>query len=377
MLFKKSLTELNEQSINDLQNNTEITNMSIGGVARTMLEVINKQLSDYYNVLDINQAMGFLSSAEGYFLDLIGDLFNMPRLQSETASATAADETQRFYVTRGVLGDYIPGLQITTGTKVSTSDDQILFTVTADVSFDAAATEVYVPIESDETGASQNVGKNALIKHDLGLADVYTVNDKALITGSDTEDDNNYRYRISNATLSAEKANETAIRLAALSVDGVSDVVMSPFARGMGSYDVLVVPTEGLADDSLIAQVQTAIEEVQAYGIRGTAAAPGVVPVDIEVRIVFVEGVTEGEQESIKARVKSAIERYIVSIPIGGTFILNELRQQIMDVSPKIRDHTIHCYYFREQPHLLGNVSIAHDEMFYPNPDSAEAIRVV
>lgn len=377
MLFKKSLAELNEQAINDLQNNTDITNVSIGGVARSMLEVINKQLSDYYNVLDINQAMGFLSSAEGYFLDLMGDLFNMPRLQSETATATAADEAQRFYVTRGVLGDYIPTLQILSGTKVTTSDDEISFTVTASVSFDAAATEVYVPIESDDTGTSYNVGKNGLISHDLGITDVYTTNDKALINGSDTEDDNNYRYRISNATLSAEKANETAIRLAALSVDGVADVVMSPFARGMGSYDVLVIPTEGLAGASLIALVQTAIEGVQAYGIRGTAAAPGIVQVDIEVRIIFIGGVTDGDQESIKARVKSAIEKYTVSIPVGGTFILNELRQQIMDVSPKIRDHTIHCYYFREQPHLLGNVSILYNEMFYPNPDSAEAIRVI
>jgi len=377
MLFKKSLTELNEQAINDLQNNTDITNVSIGGVARSMLEVINKQLSDYYNVLDINQAMGFLSSAEGYFLDLIGDLFNMSRLQSGSATASVVDEIQRFYVTRGFLQDYIPGLQIPSGTKVTTSDNVISFTVSSDVSFDAGATEVYVPVTSDGTGTEYNVGKNALISNNLGITDVYTVNDKAIINGADTEDDNNYRYRISNATLSAEKANETAIRLAALSVDGVANVMMSKYARGMGSYDVLVVPTEGIADDTLIAEVQTAIEGVQAYGIRGTAAAPGVVPVDIEVRITFIKGVTAGEQESIRTRVKTAIERYTVSIPIGGTFILNELRQQIMDVSPKIREHTIHCYYFREQPNLLGNVTISHDEMFYPNPDSPEAIRVI
>ena len=376
MLFKKSLTELNEQAINDLQNNTDITNMSIGGVARTMLEVINKQLSDYYNVLDINQAMGFLSSAEGYFLDLIGDLFNMPRLKSEKATATSSDQIQRFYVTRGLLGDYIPTLQILAGTKIMTSDDEIKFTVTADTSFDAAATEVYIPIESDDTGTNYNVGKNALIKHDLGLVDVYTVNNKAIVNASNTEEDNNYRFRISNATLSAEKANETAIRLAALSVDGVANVVMSPYARGMGSYDVLVVPTEGIADDSLIALVQDAIEDVQAYGIRGTAAAPGIVAVDISLSIVFIDGVTSGEQDSIRARVRLAIEQYIVSIRIGGVFVLNELRQQIMDVSPKILDHTITCYYFREQPHLRGNVYITHDEMFYPNPDSLEAIRV-
>jgi hypothetical protein len=56
---------------------------------------------------------------------------------------------------------------------------------------------------------------------------------------------------------------------------------------------------------------------------------------------------------------------------------LNELRQQIMDVSPKIKDHVISCYYFREEPTFLGNVDIYWDEMFYPNPSSPEAIRVL
>ena len=377
MLFKKSLVELNSEAINYLQNNTDITNLSIGGVARSMLEVVNKQLSDYYNVLDINQAMGFLSTAEGYFLDLIGNLFNMPRLQAGSSSATQADKAQRFYVTRGVLGDYIPGLQIVSGTKVSTSDDSILFTVTETVSFAAGVTEVYVPIESDGTGTNYNVGKNALIKNNLGITDVYTVNDASLISGSNTEDDNNYRYRISNATLTAEKANETAIRIAALSVDGVADVILTPYKRGIGSYDVLVTPTEGIASATLITQVQTAIDSVQAYGVSGLAVAPTVVAVDIEVRVIFTDNVISTDQTKIKESVKVAIEKYTVSIPIGGEFVLNELRQQIMDVSPLIKDHVIMCYYFREQPHMLGNIKIAHDEMFYPNPASAEAIRVI
>lgn len=377
MLFKKSLSDLNELSINSLQYNTNITNLSIGGVARTLLEIVNKQLSDYYNILDINQAMGFLSTAEGYFLDLIGDLFNMPRKTPQYAVVTSSDQNQRFYVTRGYLGDYLPGLQIPAGTKVQTSDDIIVFTVPTAVSFDAGATQVFVPITSEATGSQYNVGRNALIKSNLGIANVYTANGKAIVSGSDTEEDTNYRYRLSNATLSSEKANETSVRLAALSVDGVADVILTPYARGLGSYDVLVIPTEGLASDALVQSVQAAIDSVQAYGIRGTAAAPTVVPVDIEVALVFVPNVTDVEQADLKARVKTAIERYIVSIPVGGEFVLNELRQQIMDVSPKIKDHIIRCYYFREQPFLPCNIVIAHDEMFYPNPSSTEAIRVI
>jgi len=377
MLFKKTYEELMSAAIDGLQNNTDITNMSIGGVARSLLEVVNTQLSDYYNVLDVNQAMGFVSSAQGYFLDLIGELFNITRYQPQGASVSASDETQRFYVTRGFLGDAIPSLFIPSGTVVSTTDGSIEYTVTADTVFSMAATQVYVPIESSQSGAQVNVGKNGLIWSSITTDTIYTTNDKAIVSGSDTESDENFRYRISNATLSFERANEVSIRLAALSVPGVAEVVMRPFSRGIGSYEVLVIPSEGIASSSLIASVQEAIDSVQAYGIGGLAKAPTVVPIDLSVKIMFIDGVTEVDKERIVADVTTSIERYTVNIPVGGTFILNELRQQIMDVSPKIKDHVITCYYFREQPHILGNVEIFDDEMFYPNPDSFEAIRCI
>lgn len=377
MLFKKTYEELVNEAINDLQYNTDITNLSIGGVARSLLEVINKQLSTYYNVLDINQSMCFLSSAKGYFLDLIGGLFNVTRNQPSGATVSSSDNVQRFYVTKGYLGDYIPALYIPGGTVVSTSDGNIQYTVTSDTSFSSGAKQVYVPIKSSNTGTSVNVGVNALIWSGISDPNVYTTNDKAIITGSDTESDDNFRYRISNTALASEKANETAIRLAALSVNGVADVVLIPYSRGIGSYDVLVIPTEGIASASLVSSVQNAIDGVQAYGMKGIAKSPTVVPVDLEVVIVFSDGTTITEQENLLEDIKVSIENYIVNIPVGGEFILNELRQQIMDVSPKIKDHTIHCYYFREQPHILGNVKIYSDEMFYPNPDSSEAIKVV
>jgi len=377
MLFKKTYEELVGEALNGLQNNTDVTNVSIGGVARSLLEVVNAQLSDYYNVLDVNQAMGFVSSAQGYFLDLIGELVNVDRMQPQGATVSAADQVQRFYVTRGFLSDYVPSLFIPEGTTISTSDGAIEYTTNEDVSFAIGVTQVYVPMTSTKVGDQVNVGKNALISSSISDSNVYTTNDEPIVVGSDTESDENLRYRIKNSVLSFERANEVSIRLAALSVDGVSDVIMRPYSAGIGSYEVLVVPTEGLASESLIAQVQDAIDGVQAYGIRGLAKSPTIVPIDISLKVIFLDGVTEVDKERIVDDVTTSIERYIVNIPVGGEFILNELRQQIMDVSPKIKDHTITCYYFREQPHILGNVLIYDDEMFYPNPNSAEAIRCI
>jgi len=377
MLFKKNFGELIQSSLSYLRSNTQITNVNIGGITRSIIEIINRNIADYYNILDTNMAMSFLSTAEGYFLDLIGGLFNMPRIQASKASATSVDGVQKFYVSTGTLFDLIPSGFIPVNTTVTTEDGGIQYFVTANTNFAAGATDVYVPISSTSVGSKVNVPISTLTVSGLNISGVFTTNEKSIVSGTDTESDSNYRYRLSNATLSAEKANEIAIRLAALSVNGVSDVVIKKFARGIGTYDLIVIPVEGVANDSLVSSVQGAIDSVTAYGIKGTAIKPTIVPVEIEIRVVFVDTATDFQRSQIRALVKTTIERYIVNIPIGGEFILNEMRQQIMDVSPMIKDHVINCYYFREEPTFIGNVSSYWDELFYPNQSITEAIRVI
>jgi uncharacterized phage protein gp47/JayE len=377
MIFRKDYGDLMKQSLQNLLIRTSITNQTVGGIARSLLEVVNLNLSQYYNVLDVNTAMGFVSTAEGYFLDLIGDLFNMDRLDSSSASASASDSVQLFYVSTGTLDTRIPSLYIPQGTVVSTSDGTISFTVSSDAYFSAGDTQVYAPISAQESGSGYNVGVNTLVKHDLGLSDVFTTNQKVVTGGSDTESDENFRYRIINATLSAAKANETAVRLAALSVSGVANVLIKEYARGIGTFDMIVIPTEGIATDALVASVQSAIDSTQAFGIKGTAIKPDVVTVQISARLVFVNNTTDTDQETIRQNVQNAISQYIVNLPIGGTFVYNKLVDTIMDTSEKIEDLTVTCYYFRGEPVSLGNVSIYWNEMFYPDPDVSEPIIVL
>ncbi len=374
MLFKKEYGELVQNALSYLETNTDITNTSIGGITRSLIEIINRNVADYYDVLDINMTMSFLSTAEGYFLDLIGSLFNISRTRSSRATITSADNIQKFYVTTGTLNNLIPAGIIPEATTVTTDDGSISYTVSSDTAFSVSATEVYVTISAGDIGSKYNVGTDTLTSTNLGVTGVYTTNTRPIATGQDTESDSNYRYRLSNATLAAEKANEISVRLAALSVDGVADILIKKYVRGIGSYDIIVTPTDGIATQALLVNVQSATDDVQACGMKGTAIAPTIVPVDIDLKLVFTDDATDYEKSIIRSNVVTAIETYIVNIPIGGTFILNELRQQIMDVSAKIKDHTIICYYFREEPHFLGNVEIYWDEIFYPNPNSSEPI---
>ena len=377
MIFKKDYASLIKKSLNHLVSKTEITNTSVGGITRSILEVINLNLSEFYDILDINTTMGFVSTAEGYFLDLLGDLLNVKRLEASSASASTSDNTQKFYVTTGTLHDLIPTDMIPIGTIVSSPDNTISFTVSENATFGIADTFVYVSVQSSTAGSMYNVGVNSLTKHNLIPPTLYTTNERVIIGGSDLESDDNYRYRIINASLSAEKANETAIRLAALSTSGVANVVIRPYARGIGTYDLIVIPVEGIATDQLVSDVQSSIDTTQAFGVVGTAIKPSIVTVNIEIRLIFNTNATEADKTDLRSRVKAAIEKYTVNIPIGGSFILNEMRQQIMDVSTKIKDHIINCYYFRGQPVFIGNVDIYWDEMFYPDQSLAEAIRVL
>jgi uncharacterized phage protein gp47/JayE len=377
MIFRKDYGTLVRQSLRHLLTRSNITNQNIGGIARSMIEVINLNISEFYDILDVNTSMGFVSTAEGYFLDLIGDLFGIKRTQASAASVADTDMIQKFYVSSGTLHDRIPENVIPQGTVVSTSDGTLLYTVSSDASFGNSSTFVYASIVASGSGSSYNAGINTLVNHSLGISDVFTTNEKVIISGTDLETDDNYRYRITNVTLSAEKANETAIRLSVLSIPGVSDAVIRPYARGIGSFDVIVIPSDGIATDKMISDAQSAIESAQAAGISGTAIKPSLVPVEIEVRLVFTKDANEVDKDDIRGRVKTSIENYIVNIPLGGTFILNEMRQQIMDVDAKIKDHIINCYYFRQQPTFLGNIEIYWDEMFYPDQSSPEAIRVL
>jgi len=377
MIFRKDYGTLVNQSLQQLLLRSNITNTTVGGIARSMIEVVNLNISEYYDILDINTAMGFLSTAEGYFLDLIGDLFNIKRLPAAAASASSSDSVQRFYVSTGTLQEKLGSLVIPQGTHVSTEDGTITYSVSSDASFSPSSTFVYASILAVGTGVQYNVGVNTLTKHNLSSSEVFTTNELVISGGTDIENDDNYRFRIANATLSAEKANQTAVRLACLSVPGVANIVLRPYARGVGSFDVIVIPTDGIATDQMISSVQSAINNVQAFGMTGTAIKPSIVPVEIEVRLVFTSDATDADKTDIRASVKSAIESYIVNIPIGETFILNEFRQRIMDVDSMIKDHIINCYYFRQQPTFVGNVSIYWDEMFYPDQSSSEAIRVL
>lgn len=81
---KKTFGELMDAAVARLMEKTGITNLAPGSIARALLEVQNELLAQFYDTLDFNIAMSFLSTSEGPFLDMLGELLNCRRLENET-----------------------------------------------------------------------------------------------------------------------------------------------------------------------------------------------------------------------------------------------------------------------------------------------------
>lgn len=346
-----------------------ITNMNQGSRVRTLLSTMTTYLGRTYRMMELDELMRVVSTSRGEFLDLIGDLLSIIREEPESATVLQDDQNIKFYTPDGsTLISHLPGGTIPAGTTITTSDASVSYTTVVDVPFSTIQTSVFVPASASVTGTDGNVGAGVLTSHSLGASGVSVTNVYSIDTGSNQETDDNYRFRIANAVKTYARANQTAVRIAALSIPGVADAFLYDYRSGVGTFDILIIPTGNKVSTSTIRRVRSAVNSVKALGVVATIREPGYVPTELAVQVDFESGVTEGEKSTIRTRVQNNILSYLGEIPIGGTFVLNEFRERVMATDEKIRDMEILCYVFRNRPQLKRNYQAQADELFIPDP---------
>lgn len=155
------------------------------------------------------------------------------------------------------------------------------------------------------------------------------------------ESDDRYRYRMTRQVLSAASSNETAIRLAALSVDEVQDVVLKRYALGVGSFSLLVL-TENLdTQQSVLEKVRDVVDEKVGYGINYTVDGPKLKPLKLTIKLILKDSVNDAKSQEIKAEVREAIRKLMRSKGIAESFAMDELAQHILNVSPYIVSYVV------------------------------------
>lgn len=364
MIEMKTRAELLSESLEDAARNAVVTNLNPGARARILLDIFITRLSDAYETIQFNAAMGFVSSASGYFLDLIGSLVGVQRRAATVAVITREDRNLKFYVTSGKLVDLLPGKVIPGGTRVTDTNSSLVFTTDLDEPFGDLDTEVYVGAVANSPGSEYQVGRNILTGHNLGISSLLVTNERAVTNGSDTEGDDNYRYRIINSRAVREAANMTAVRIAMLPVPGVSDIVIKESA---GQMEALVIPSSNFVTEATLRACEYLGYQAKAAGVRLVTRGPGMVPYEFYVQIQPTSSTPASAYTQLRQRVRQAVLDYMDDIQLGGTMILRQLQARIQNADTRVHDHRVICFNARRRPQLIRNFQLRRDELFVPD----------
>lgn len=346
LVFEKTFEKLQSETMSELTSSTNITRVTPGSKARTLAQIFNRKLNKAYQDFDINFLRTFLPFAQGRFLDYVGDAVNVPRLGANRSRASTESQLQKVYVEEGTFGDLNNGNDIflPVGLIISTlpQNEGITYRLTEGVVLPAAGTELFVPVEATRDGLISNLGPDTL---KFTTFNNYAANTGLLFnnvgiinTGREVESDTNYRFRISNQALTAEAANQTAVRLALLVIPGVADLVAVPYARGIGTFDYIIQTVVPNTPQPVIEACQQAIARVQGFGISGRAVRPRLTGMSFTISITWRNDATATDRETIRKAIPTAIQNYVNNLKIGEEFIYNELIQVVMDVDNKIKN---------------------------------------
>lgn len=182
--------------------------------------------------------------------------------------------------------------------------------------------------------------------------------------------DSDYQYRISKQCLVLASSNETAIRLAALSVKGVSSAKLKPYASGAGTFTILIVLDGTRNADDTLKDVKETVEQTMAYGVKCNITTPTLVPLKMSFKLYFKDEVSTTDSQSLIFKVKEALTDYIANLDIGEPLMIDQITQTIMDVSDDILSHQNVYFELDNQRALYVNQSIRWFEKFTLSPDA-------
>lgn len=366
MIPRKTAQEILDKALRGIVQETDISMISPGSVVRAIASAHAKSLSELYDTLDSAVFNCFLPTASGFYLDLIGEMFGLSRRVPETAQVLREDRLIRFYVRSGTLAQRLPHPsnlnlgRIAEGTQITSGS--VTYVVDRDYDFPASATEAFVGALSLGVGASQKVGTGKLSQHSLGNAQVLVTNTADIDLARDLESDEEFRFRISRFVTSSQGANETAVRLAALSAPGVADILRQPFHAGPGSFRITIIPTGNRVSLDTLTRVRASVAGVVAYGTFFQVEEPRYTPVSMAMLLTPQRGRTT-VTPSDRDRSEGIALSYLGSLRPGSVFSPTELRNRVIASSPSVLDATIQSLYLDRIPRVVSDYSLAQDEV--------------
>lgn len=309
-----------------------LTDLEAGSASRAFGEAMIAQISRFYDDLEETVRNSHPVSASGLWLDLIGADSSLPRLGSERVETVG---NQRFFVPRGVLGDFTDGQDLTMGPGVEVRPPgdrrgpvyEVIPFVDGSSQFPvwrASQQEIFVRTVSFDRGVAANTPAHTLTSHNLPHIEIRTTNINDISHGREPESDNSYRFRLLGYGLTFQGSNRSAIERAALQEVDVDEVIVQPFTQGPGSITVVVVPRRGSGDPFLADRVRVRVQEVIGVGEKLFVRLARPIRLALSVRIRSV-----GEPSTVAEEVRAQILDYLGDLDAGDRLVISQLEAQI------------------------------------------------
>lgn len=352
--FPREEKDIISESLQRMNNQTNITQLAPGGKARFFLTSIIREQARQQNTFDANLLQSYIKYSDGKFLDFFGDMLNIPRI--EATHAESQNNNFMFFVQSGQFGDLNNGasFSIPSGTTVGTVPFEgntvtpgleyqsvIEYKTVEPVTCEPTSSYVYAPIRASVEGSYSSVPRNTLQQHSFNgysLASrngLKCTNKFAIDNGVDRERDESYRYRLSNIFTARNQAIYASIRLAALSIPGVSDVVMVNAEQGPGTFGLYIKSLTPSVSPELVTSVSNAVNEVVGYGIRPFISAPKTLGLEFVAAVNWSSRATAEEIAVGYTAMRNAVENTINNLDIGEALDLEDLIQVMLEAAPK------------------------------------------
>ena len=344
MFFKRTEEEIVNDVLEELTTSTNITQLAPGAVARTLLEIVSREQGRQHDTFDTNMLQTFIRFCDDKFLDIFGDMLNLPRVPSQ--KSLDATDNFMFYVSTGTFGD-INGssdIVIPAGTIVSTVPYEgeiitpgleqqpiIEYYVVEETTCQAGSAFQYAPIVAQFEGTDSNIPRNVLNQHNYtgySLAGdnlLLCTNKFSIANGTDRESDQAYRFRLGNIFKARQVGHEASIRLAALAVPGVNFLKYVNNEQGPGTYSLYVQSQAPTTSSNLLDQVAASTKTVTAGGNKGYILAPEPLGVEFVATVTFVSRATQQNISEAYVDIRNAVEEYISDLNIGDSLRMRDV----------------------------------------------------
>ena len=284
-----------------------ITNFAEGSAAGMIVSMFATEMDRLYSLMGDMEAARDITIATGNDLDNLGKPFGILRKVPRRSGSNSSGP--QVVVTNTTNTPIV----LPTGLLFwSPSDPATRFMMTTGGATVFSGGSVAVSVQSQQIGQSVSIGIGQLTANN-GMSGLVSSNILPIRGGMDLEDDEAFRYRITQTirtSIIGGTSSLSGVQLYLQNLPNVLDIILNPGARGPASLDAVVLTDSGLPDDDFLTSIQEQMANVCAAGISVRALAPTIAGITATVSVSLpATAVTSG----IKTLVTSLIQGYIDS----------------------------------------------------------------